>query len=139
MIDSYLTYEALFGGGLIGLASVLLYILNGKIAGISGIIGGTLNDPPKKAGWRFAFLAGLIAGGLLTPMLLGKSVVPVINNTWWSLAIAGFLVGFGTRLGSGCTSGHGICGLGRLSKRSLSAVAVFIASGMITVFIIRHL
>jgi len=130
---------ALAGGVIIGFASILLMALNGRMAGISGIIGHVLPWQPKESGWRLAFIAGLLLAGfgwqLYTP--LPAIILQVPNNT--TLIIAGLLVGFGTSLGSGCTSGHGVCGLSRLSGRSLVATISFMLAAVITVYITRHL
>lgn len=131
-------FGALAGGALIGLASLLLLLLIGRIAGISGILGGLLQRPDSNTAWRLAFLVGLVLGAGLMAKYLG-GFQPVLVTGGIGLAIAGLLVGFGTRMGAGCTSGHGICGLARLSPRSLAAVMIFMASAMITVFILRHL
>ncbi len=128
--------SALAGGALIGLASVWLLAANGRIAGVSGILHGILSPP--EAQWRAWFISGLLFAGLAwqaagapVPLRQGFPLV-------WAAA-AGLLVGFGTRMGGGCTSGHGVCGLGRLSARSLVAVLVFMASGMLSVYVVRHL
>ncbi len=123
---------------LIGLGAALLLLLNGKIAGISGILGSALNPATADRPWRLAFLIGILAGGFLTPMITGKPLVTEVPVAWWLIIIAGLLVGFGTRLGNGCTSGHGVCGLARLSPRSLAATLTFIGTAMVTVFIVRH-
>ena len=128
--------QGLTGGALIGLAAALLLAWLGRIAGISGILGGVLRATPDRA-WRVAFLAALMGAGALTVHALGQ-VVPSPANTP-VLLLAGLLVGYGTSLGSGCTSGHGVCGLGRLSTRSLVAVVVFMATAFVTVYISRHL
>jgi hypothetical protein len=131
---------ALIGGALIGLSAVLLMALIGRIAGVSGIVGALL--PPKPAGdwpWRIAFVIGLVAGPLLIMALTGALPIGAPVASLPVLIVAGFLVGIGTALGSGCTSGHGICGLSRLSPRSLAAVMVFMAAGVATVFVVRHL
>lgn len=128
----------LLGGILIGLAASLLLLFNGRVAGISGIVGGLL--PPERGdiGWRVAFVAGLVGGGLLLgglfPRVLGAPVVTGVAVP----VVAGLLVGFGTRLGNGCTSGHGVCGLARGSLRSLVATLTFMATGALTVFLVRH-
>lgn len=129
---------ALVGGILIGLAAASFLLLNGRIAGISGILGGLLT--PKKFDniWRIAFLAGLIGAPVLW-MLVAELPPIEINAGYPTLIIAGLLVGIGTRYGSGCTSGHGVCGLSRLSLRSLAATLSFMAAGFVTVFVIRHL
>ena len=130
--------SALLGGGLIGLASVLLMLLNGRIAGISGILGGALTMSASDKVWRLAFIAGLI----VAPIIIGLSghslPEPQMPTSWLLIAAAGVLVGFGARYGGGCTSGHGICGIARLSPRSLMATAVFMAMAMIVVFVSRH-
>jgi len=130
---------AAIGGALIGLSAVLLMALSGRIAGISGIVGGLL--PPKPASdrsWRLAFVAGLVAAPVILRIVTGTSHIgpPVAGSA--TLVFAGLLVGVGTALGNGCTSGHGICGLSRLSPRSLAAVMTFMAAGIVTVFITRH-
>lgn len=127
----------LLGGVLIGLSATLLLLLNGRIAGISGIVNGMFR---RQAGsewtWRVAFLVGLMgAGGLAIKLLQLETPSPVAMPI---LVVAGLLVGFGTSLGNGCTSGHGVCGLGRFSKRSLAAVVTFMIVAMITVWIVRH-
>lgn len=126
------------GGMLIGLGAALLLLLNGKIAGISGILGGVLNPTTSDRLWRIAFLIGILAGGFLTPVVTGKPLITDLSVPWWLIIIAGLLVGFGTRLGNGCTSGHGVCGLARLSPRSLTATFTFIGTAMLTVFVVRH-
>jgi uncharacterized protein len=129
---------AIAGGVLIGLASSLLILLNGRIAGISGILGGLLHPGTNDVAWRFTFLAGLVVSPLVYGLLATLPVVEVEAKPWL-LILAGLLVGFGTRLGSGCTSGHGVCGIARVSRRSIAATLVFIASGMLTVYVMRHL
>ncbi|MDX2221644.1 MAG: YeeE/YedE family protein [Rhodospirillaceae bacterium] len=131
---------ALVGGLLIGLAAVLLMLFNGRIAGISGIAGQLLAlPPPADWPWRAAFVVGLLAApillsasGLHTPDITIATPIPM-------LVAAGVLVGFGSAFGSGCTSGHGVCGIARLSKRSLLATATFMTAGFVTVFVVRHL
>ena len=129
---------ALAGGVLIGLSAVLLMLANGRIAGISGIVGGLFGGGSGEAGWRLAFVAGLMAGpfvltlfGAPLPEISIDASVPVV-------LVAGLLVGFGSRLGSGCTSGHGVCGLARLSPRSLAATLTFMTVGAAVVFVARH-
>ena len=130
--------SALAGGVLIGLASVWLLAANGRIAGISGILHGLFADPPGDRPWRIAFLAGLIVAGIAWHLLAGPVPIREGLGLGW-VALAGLLVGYGTRVGGGCTSGHGVCGLGRFSLRSLVAVAVFMATGMAATFVLRHL
>jgi hypothetical protein len=126
------------GGALIGLAAALLLALNGRIAGISGIVGGLL--PPRQGdiAWRVLFVLGLMLGAGVWEGLQGAASAYRMQASLPVLAVAGMLVGFGTRWGAGCTSGHGICGLARFSPRSLVAVGVFMASAALTVFVVRH-
>ncbi|MCH8844703.1 MAG: YeeE/YedE family protein [SAR324 cluster bacterium] len=127
------------GGVLIGLAAGALILFNGKIAGISGILGHGLSLNAAEVGWRWIFLVGLAAGGVLLLFVYPQAFPGSIDASFAVLALAGLLVGFGTRLGSGCTSGHGICGLARFSLRSLVATVTFMATGAATVFIVNHL
>jgi len=129
----------LLGGVLIGLGTVLLMATCGRIAGISGILGGLLPPAPESDPWRPAFLIGMIAGAPLAGLALGTAPPGVPAASLPVLAAAGLLVGFGSGLGSGCTSGHGICGIARLSPRSLAATATFMATAMATVFVTRHI
>jgi uncharacterized membrane protein YedE/YeeE len=128
--------SAAIGGALIGLSAVLLMLFSGRIAGISGILGECLT-PGSDKGWRLAFLAGLIAVPLIAA-LAGFGVAPPQMPGWGVIVGAGLLVGFGTRMAAGCTSGHGICGIARLSPRSVAATAIFMAAAIIVVFITRH-
>jgi len=128
----------LTGGLLIGAAAVLLLLFLGRIAGISGIVWNAVSLPAQ-SGWRWLFLAGLLAGAWLYHSVTGAPYPQASNLSVWHAAIGGLIVGFGTRLGSGCTSGHGVCGLGRLSGRSLVATITFMATGIATVFVTRHL
>jgi uncharacterized protein len=130
-------WASLAGGVLIGSAAALLVLLNGRIAGISGIVGGLLTPRRAEIGWRLAFVAGLLAAPLAM-LALGASITPRIDARFGTLVAAGLLVGIGTSYGSGCTSGHGVCGLSRLSPRSLVATLAFMAAGIATVFILRH-
>jgi len=130
---------ALIGGALIGLSAVLLMAFSGRIAGISGIVGGLL--PPKPAddlAWRVAFIVGLLLAPVILALFTGDDRIGAPTVGPALLIAAGFLVGAGSALGNGCTSGHGICGLSRLSPRSAAAVATFMATAMITVFVVRH-
>jgi len=130
-------WASLAGGMLIGLAAAMLLLLSGRVAGISGIVGGLLAPRRDDLAWRIAFIAGL----LLAPpamAMLGWKVLPRIDAGFGTLIVAGLLVGAGTSYGSGCTSGHGVCGLSRLSPRSLAATLAFMAAGMATVFVARH-
>ncbi|MEB3230868.1 MAG: YeeE/YedE family protein [Leptolyngbyaceae bacterium] len=129
---------ALTGGALIGLSATLLLWANGRIAGISGIVNGAL-EVKRGETWRWLFLIGMILGGAIYEYGLAAQPTPMSGLAPGAMILGGFIVGMGTRLGSGCTSGHGVCGLGRLSGRSLTAVLTFLATGMMTVFILRHL
>jgi len=130
--------SALLGGLLIGIASALLMLLNGRVAGISGILGGALARSADDKAWRLAFLAGLIVAPILI-RVVGQAVPePQMTANWLVVVAAGLLVGFGARLGGGCTSGHGVCGIARLSARSIAATAIFIASAILVVAITRH-
>lgn len=135
---SFTPWAALAGGLLVGAAAAMLLLLNGHIAGISGIVGGLLNPANGDIAWRAAFVVGMF----LAPsayVLFGPLPRPQIDASWTALLIAGLLVGIGTRYASGCTSGHGVCGLSRLSPRSLVATATFMGAGFVTVFVARHL
>jgi hypothetical protein len=129
--------SALIGGLLIGVAAAVLILVNGRIAGVSGIIGGLLQFKTGDAGWRAAFLAGLVAAPLLYQLFTALPEIR-IDAGWPTLVLAGVLVGVGTRYGSGCTSGHAVCGLSRLSPRSLLATLTFMAMGFVTVYLVRH-
>ena len=131
--------SALTGGLLIGLSAALLILCNGRIAGISGIVGGLLQRPQTgDVGWRAAFMLGLVLAPVLYQVVAGLPEIR-IDAGWAVLLLAGVLVGYGARLGSGCTSGHGVCGLSRLSPRSLVATLTFMATGFITVYAVRYL
>ena len=136
--NAFTPWSSLAGGALIGLAAAMLALLNGRIAGISGVLGGLLKPVRGDIGWRVAFVAGLLSAPLLY-LLGGMELRPQIDAGYAALVLAGLLVGVGTRYGSGCTSGHGVCGLARLSPRSGVATAGFMAAGFATVFMIRHL
>jgi uncharacterized membrane protein YedE/YeeE len=135
---SFDPFSALLGGALIGFASVLLMILIGRIAGISGILGGCLALATGDKIWRSAFIVGLILAPVTSGLLGYPLPPPHLPESWVIIAIAGLLVGFGTRLGGGCTSGHGVCGIARLSARSIVATVVFMATAIIVVAIMRH-
>jgi uncharacterized protein len=130
-------WTSLGGGILIGVAAGLLILTSNRILGVSGIVGGLFKPKPGDAGWRLFFILGLFLAPLAWRSLAALPAPP-INTSSAVLAIAGVLVGFGTRLGSGCTSGHGVCGLSRLSPRSLVATALFMLAGFATVFVARH-
>lgn len=136
--NHFTPWASLVGGVLIGVAAAMLVLLNGRIAGISGIVGGLLVPRRGEIAWRLAFVAGLFAAPL-TQTVFGASPVPRIDAGFGLLVAAGLLVGIGTSYGSGCTSGHGVCGLSRLSPRSLVATVAFMLAGIATVFIVRHL
>ena len=131
-------WSALGGGLLIGLAVALFVLFNGRIAGISGILGGLLRPAPGERGWRIVFLLGLIAAPLVYTLAAPLPAMRIDAGTG-TLIAAGLLVGIGTRYGAGCTSGHGVCGLARGSARSLAATLAFMGAGFATVFIVRHL
>ena len=136
-MENFTPWSALAGGALIGLSAGLLMLANGRVAGISGIIGGLFGPAANERLWRVAFLVGLLAGPVAA-MALGVQRTPRIDASWPVLIAAGLLVGFGTRLGGGCTSGHGVCGMARLSPRSMVATGTFMAAGMAIVFVARH-
>ena len=140
MIDwaHFTPWASLAGGVLIGVATAMFLLFNGRIAGISGILGGLLRPVAGDIGWRMAFVLGM----LVAPLVYGLAApLPTvhIDADMTTLVVAGLLVGVGTRYGSGCTSGHGVCGLSRLSSRSMAATASFMLAGFVTVFIVRHL
>lgn len=141
-MENFTPISALIGGGLIGLASGLYFLLNGRIAGISGILGGLLSPGKERSSVlfeRLAFIIGLVAGPLIMINATGIKAQSVVTSSLPVIIIAGLLVGFGTTIGSGCTSGHGICGLSRLSLRSLVATLSFMAAGFVTVYVTRHM
>ena len=142
-ISGFTPISAGVGGALIGASAVLLMALNGRIAGVSGIVAGVM-APLRGEGradfsWRLAFAAGLILAPLLVGLVQGSTIEISAPHPLWMMAIGGVLVGYGTRLGSGCTSGHGVCGVARLSKRSLAATAMFMATAIVTVFIVNRI
>jgi uncharacterized membrane protein YedE/YeeE len=136
-VTDFTPVPALLGGLLIGLSASLLLLSHGRIAGISGFLGSLVSGPRSELGFRLSFLAGLVSVGLVAGLIRGFPDGPATPIAL--TALAGFLVGFGSRLGNGCTSGHGVCGNSRLAPRSLIATLMFIASGAITVWIVRHL
>ena len=140
MIDwlAFTPWTSLVGGVLIGLAVAVFILFNGRISGISGILGGLLRPVQADLGWRLAFLGGLIVSPLLYALVSDLPEVE-IEAGFWQLILAGLLVGIGTRYGSGCTSGHGICGIARLSPRSIVATVAFMLAGMLVVFFMRHI
>jgi uncharacterized membrane protein YedE/YeeE len=138
-MENFTPISAFSGGLLIGLSAVLLLLYTGRIAGISGMMGGLIQAPRAEIYWRIAFLAGIVLGAFLLHLLMPELNRPRENFPVWLLALGGFLVGFGTRLGNGCTSGHAVCGIARFSIRSIVATCTFMISGFATVFVIRHL
>lgn len=143
-VTMFTPLQGLLGGLLIGLSAALWLWLYGRVAGISGIVGGlTLDRVPGDRAWRVRFLLGMVGGAALyswlAPALLGSSHFSVdLQVGWPGMIVGGLIVGFGTRMGSGCTSGHGVCGIARLSWRSIAATATFMAFGVLTTFVLRH-
>ena len=137
--NHFTPWASLAGGIFLGLASALFILLNGRILGISGIVGGLLRPKAGETGWRIAFVLGMLVAPALYWLLTGTAVPATIDAGWGTIVLAGLLVGVGTRYGAGCTSGHGVCGLARLSPRSLVATLAFMAAGFVTVFVLRHL
>jgi len=137
-MENFTPISAAIGGALIGLAAVLLMLFNGRIAGISGIADGLINPRTDDRLWRLAFIVGLIAAPLAAALVGHAVQIPQMPASYAVIAVAGLLVGFGTRLGNGCTSGHGICGIARLSPRSIVATLVFMVAAIIVVALTRH-
>jgi len=135
--NHFTPWAALAGGLILGLAAAAFVLLHGRILGISGILGGLLHPRSQDVAWRVAFVLGMLAAPLLYRLAVGASEVR-IDASWGMVVLAGLLVGVGTRYGSGCTSGHGVCGLSRLSPRSLVATMAFMGAGFATVYLIRH-
>ncbi|MEC5321744.1 YeeE/YedE family protein [Aurantimonas sp. A3-2-R12] len=138
-MTEFTPWASLFGGGLIGLSAVMVMAFFGRVAGISGITVGALPSIRSDWSWRLAFLIGLVAAPLLLVLATGEPVVQTVSDNLGVMILAGLLVGFGTIWGSGCTSGHGVCGLARLSTRSLVAVAAFMTTAFLTVLFLRHI
>ena len=138
---NFTPWMSLGGGILLGIASAVFILINGRILGISGILGGLLAPKTGDVGWRIAFVLGMLAAPITMSLLTPDDFIsaPRIDADYVMIVIAGLLVGYGTRLGSGCTSGHGVCGLSRLSPRSMVATGIFMAAGFVIVFVIRHL
>lgn len=138
-MENFTPVASLCGGMLIGLSAALLLLCDGKIAGISGIVGGLLSPTQNDTAWRVLFVVGLLTGGLLFTLLAPQVFTFSIARSPGALILAGLLVGFGTRLGNGCTSGHGVCGISRFSTRSIVATVTFMLTGIVTVYVINHL
>jgi uncharacterized membrane protein YedE/YeeE len=137
-VANFTPLSGAIGGALIGLASALLMLLTGRIAGISGIFGESLAIGGRDKSWRFSFILGLVIAPLLSGIAGYPLPAPRMPDSWIVIVAAGLLVGFGTRLGGGCTSGHGVCGIARLSPRSLMATVLFMATAMTVVAVMRH-
>ncbi len=137
-MEDFTPLSGIVGGLLIGSAAALLLLLNGRISGISGIVGGLVAPKSSDAGWRVVFVAGLLLGASIYMLATGAALAVTMQASLPVLVLAGLLVGFGTRLGSGCTSGHGVCGIARLNRRSLAATSVFVGVAMLTVFFTHH-
>lgn len=137
-MNNFTPVSALIGGALIGLSSVLLLWLNGRIAGVSGIFHGLFTFSKSEFVWRFLFLVGLITGSLIYYFFPQIHFTPRMHYPRYLLLLSGFFVGIGTRMSGGCTSGHGVCGVARLSKRSITAVIVFFLFGIMSVYLLRH-
>lgn len=135
--NHFIPWAALLGGVLIGLAAALFVLFNGRIAGVSGIVGGFLRPQRGDLGWRVAFVGGLLVAPLFYALVLPLPELRIEAGSL-QIIVAGLLVGIGTRYGAGCTSGHGVCGISRLSPRSVVATLVFMAAGFATVFVLRH-
>jgi uncharacterized membrane protein YedE/YeeE len=137
-MEEFTPFSSLLGGALIGVSASLLLAADGKIAGVSGILGGVLEPRRGDTAWRVVFLVGLVSGGFFVQLLAPEALRIAAPRSLVVYGVAGLLVGYGTRLGNGCTSGHGVCGLSRGSKRSLVATLSFMAAGAITVYLARH-
>lgn len=137
-MEHFTPFSSLAGGILIGLSATAMLALLGRVAGISGIVGGLVAGDRSELGWRAAFVAGLLAGGLVLGALRPALFAMTIDRSGVALALAGLLVGFGSRLGSGCTSGHGVCGIARASRRSITATLTFMATGAMAAFLVSH-
>ena len=143
-VDSFTPLASLVGGVMIGIAALLLMLTHGRVMGVSGILGGILggligSSDKSDISWRVLFVIGVLAGPFLVMALTGAPVERASVASGFTLLIAGFLVGLGTAIGAGCTSGHGICGLARLSVRSAVAVGMFMATAIVTVYVVRHM
>ena len=138
-VENFTPLSAVIGGGLIGIAVALLFVLNGRLAGVSGIVAALLPPAKGETSWRILFLAGLVIGTVMYIAVAGDTYEVTFSLSWPFIVIGGLLTGLGTRIGGGCTSGHGVCGIGRLSQRSIVATMTFMVFGGLTVFAVRHL
>ncbi len=138
-MENFTPVASLIGGILIGLSASAMLFFNGKIAGISGVVGGLLSPMKTDILWRAAFVVGLLTGGFMLRLFSSQAFEIGIVRSWGYFILAGLLIGFGSRLGNGCTSGHGVCGISRFSKRSVAATATFIATGAAVVYVVNHL
>jgi uncharacterized membrane protein YedE/YeeE len=136
---SFTPIPSLLGGIILGAAAALYVLLHGRILGISGIVSGLLHPKTGDITWRLSLVLGLLSAPVLAALFFGIRPIVEIESDWYAILLAGLLVGFGAQYGSGCTSGHGICGLSRLSPRSLVATATFMGAGLLTVFVVRHI
>ena len=136
---SFTPIPSLLGGIILGAAAALYRLLHGRILGISGIVSGLLHPKVGDITWRLSLVLGLLSAPVLAALFFGIRPIVEIESDWYAILLAGLLVGFGAQYGSGCTSGHGICGLSRLSPRSLVATATFMGAGFLTVFVVRHI
>ncbi len=138
-MENFTPIAATIGGVLIGLSAAAMMLFHGRIAGISGIVSGLIGPKPGEIGWRLAFVGGLLVGGVMMGFLMPSGFAVDVERSAPAIAVAGVIVGFGTRLGSGCTSGHGVCGISRVSPRSMVATVTFMATGAITATIVTQL
>lgn len=139
MSPEFTPVPAFIGGAMIGAAASAMLLLEGRVAGISGIVGGLFAPKPGDVGWRVMFLIGMLVSGLVASVAFPAAVAVEVSRAPWMLVLAGLLVGVGTRLGNGCTSGHGVCGLSRMSPRSLASVVTFMAVGMVVAVLVGRL
>ncbi len=137
-MENFTPIASLLGGVLIGFAALILLAFNGHIAGVTGVARGVLTPKQNDTLWRVVFLLGLVVGPFVFQAVSGETIASTITSSTPILVIGGLLVGFGTSMGNGCTSGHGICGLGRISKRSMAATGAFMATAIVTVYMMRH-
>lgn len=137
-MTEFTPFSALLGGVVLGASTIFLLCVNGNIAGISGIVSRTMQRPQSKDMWRWMFIFGLIVGPVVTSFI-GFSLPEQIDVSWPFIIVGGLLVGVGSKLGNGCTSGHGICGIGRVSGRSITATMVFVITALLVVFVVKHL